>query len=151
MRGVARLTSMLACTAGLSACSSSTGGEFQPLAQGVIEGTVVGTQGQPLDSVVVTYVVPEGVGDQFSWTTPGVTTGSNGRFSLPVQIIGPDDATTFPDEIGVYVRGLAEPPKYPAPPGKENTVDSVLVTAQLKRRDEPPPVVSATLQLPIAE
>jgi hypothetical protein len=151
MRGMARLSSVTACAVGLAACSDSTSGEFPPAAHGTIQGIVVGTQGQPLDAVLVTLLDPVGVGGQYSFGFPGYTTGSDGRFSLPVTIKEPVEGTTIPDEFDVYVRGTAEPPKYPAPPGKENTTDSVLVTARLKPRDEPPPVVSATLQLPILE
>jgi hypothetical protein len=151
MRGAARLGSVLTCVAGFVACGSSTGGEFPIIAHAVVEGTVVGTQSQPLDSVLVAPVFPASL-DRWGFARSSATTGADGKFSLPIEIRdGPSEATDFPTEVNLYIAGLAEPPKYPAPPGKDNTVDSVAVTVQLKPGDEAPPVFHATLQLPISE
>jgi hypothetical protein len=117
----------------------------------VVEGTVVGTGGQPLDEIVMAPVFSADLLDQWAFAKSSATTHSDGKFSLPIEIRSGDELTEFPETVSIYVAGLAEAPKYPAPPGRENIVDSVAVTVHLKVGDEPPPVVSVTLQLPISE
>jgi hypothetical protein len=139
---------VLACVAGLVACGDSTGqDEFPPLAHGAIQGTVTGTGGEPLDSVNVTLVIPDSLSERYTIGLPGDLTDSDGGFSLPVQIAaGPQP---LPDTVEVYVRTSAWPPKYPAPPGEENTTDSVLVAVALGPPEAPAPVGTASITLPL--
>jgi len=152
MRGVrrsARLAGWVTgCAAGLVACGDSTGqDEFPPLAQGVIEGTITGTDGQPLDSVNVDLVIPADLSNKYSIGLAGTVTDSDGGFTLPVQLTaGPPP---LPDTVEIYVRASAWPPKYPAPPGEDSTSDSVLVATALGPREVPAPVTAASITLPV--
>lgn len=139
---------VLRCATGIVACSNSTDtdGEFPPLAQGGIEGVVTGRDGEPLDSVNVTLVIPAELSEHYDFGLPGDLTDSNGRFSLPVAIFG--GPTPLPDTVEVYVRASAWPPKYPAPPGENQTSDSVLVATALEPRGNPPPIAETSITLP---
>ena len=140
---------ILGCTAGLVACGTTPPGEFPAIAHGVIEGTVRGTAGQPLDSVNVTLVIPAQLSGQYAFGTPGMLSRADGSFSLSVEIYTAADPANLPDTVGLYVRGSAFPPKYPAPPGEEKISDSVLVATALGSPDISPPVTEAPITLPI--
>ena len=141
---------MVGCALGLVACGDLTGqNEFPALAHGQIEGTVSGIEGQPLDSVNVTLVIPANLRDQYAIGTPGALTDGDGHFLLPVEIFTAPDPADLPDTVEVYVRASAFPPKYPPPSGEERITDSVLVAAALKPRENPAPLTAAPIRLSV--
>jgi hypothetical protein len=141
---------MVGCAAGLVACGDSTGqDEFPALAHGQIQGTVSGTEGQPLDSVDVTLVIPANLRAQFAFGTPGVLTDADGHFLLPVEIFTAPDPADLPDTVEVYVRASAFPPKYAPPTGEEKITDSVLVATALEPRENPAPLTAAPITLSV--
>ena len=93
MRGLGRSAQVagwvFGCAAGLVACGDSTGqdGEFEPVAQGMVEGTVRGADGQPLGVVNVDLIIPADLDGQFSFDFTSTETGSAGDFSLPVNLL----------------------------------------------------------------
>jgi hypothetical protein len=153
MRGLRRSARVagwvFGCAAGLVACGDSTGqdGEFEPLAQGLVEGTVRGADGQPLGAVNVDLVIPDSLDNLYGIGLPGTETDSDGGFSLPVQLLS--GGPPLPDTVEIYVRASAWPPTYPAPPGEEKTTDSVLVAIALAPHGVPAPVTTASISLPI--
>jgi hypothetical protein len=141
---------MVGCAAGLTACGGPTvHDDFPAFAHSTIEGTVLGTRGQPLDSVNVSLGIPPELDMHYSFGQPGALTGTDGSFLLPLAIYSELDSTNFPDTVRVYVRAAGFPPKYAPPPGEEKIADSVLVAAAMEPPTNPAPRTDITITLPV--
>lgn len=120
--------------------------EFRATHHALFRGTVVGSSGQPLESieVVTTRLVESTRG-----AVPGHRAFSDrkGRFTLPAQAIAPGSGPADTLRVHVVVVGFGLARKYSA--GGTVPVDSIIVPATLVPVERTPPVHRIRLRLPI--
>ncbi|HEX2077837.1 MAG TPA: hypothetical protein VHG08_09015 [Longimicrobium sp.] len=123
--------------------AGTTGREFGVEYHALIQGTVVGASGQPLQGVEV-------VTDRMMDATPGsmprnrAVSGGDGRFSVPAQasFVTPADTARVQVVLVAFGRALV-------PSGASVPVDSVVVPVTMVRTAHPPNAYTVRLTLPV--
>ena len=131
-------------------CATDEGGEFESLASGTVTGSVTGAGSAPLDSILIELTVPSQVSSLFAIAGGGGRTDAEGRFSVPVDVVGAENPEALPDTLAIYITATALPPRYTPPQGETSVRDSALVPVALAPRGEPVPVTEIELTLPVA-
>jgi hypothetical protein len=124
--------------------AGSTGNEFGVQYHALIQGTVVGPGGQPLQGVEV-------VTDRMTDATPGsmprnrAVSGADGRFSLPAQasFVAPADTARVRVVVVAFGRGLVTA-------GAPVPVDSAILPVTMVGTARPPNTYTVRLSLPLA-
>ena len=138
------------CSPALGCATDEGGGEFQSLASGTVTGSVTGTGSEPLDSILIELTVPSQVSSLFAIVGGGGRTDGEGRFSVPVDVIGAENPEALPDTLAIYITATALPPRYAPPEGETSVRDSALVPVPFAPRGDPVPVTEVELTLPVA-
>lgn len=151
MRDISTITWTLALAAALAACGDTTGeGEFPPLANAVVTGTVAGELGVPLDSVRIGLGVAAALDAGYVFASADVLTDAQGRFSLPVALLSVPDTAALPDTLRIAITATALPPRYTPPPGEQSVRDSALADVAFAPRPDPAPTTEIRMVLPVA-
>ena len=97
---------MAVCSLALG-CATDEGGEFESLASGTVTGSVTGTGSAPLDSILIELTVPSQVSSLFAIAGGGGRTDVEGRFSVPVDVVGAE----IPRHCPTRSRSTSPPPR----------------------------------------
>lgn len=159
MPGRSAILIAFALIVGLSACGvgpfdsddsgvcRQPGGEFGIYACTVVEGRVVGSQGQPLDRITVgPYYRDESRG---VYDSPFSDTDENGNFRFTIHRYYPPAVVPLPDTLTIMVAAAAADRKYPMPDYPRATSDSVAVTVTFAPVGAAAPVSQIRIKLPI--
>ena len=144
------VVAMAAACALASGCATDEGGEFEPLANATVIGSVTGLGGGALDSVLIGITVPDQVSSLFDIATGFGLTDTNGRFSITVGVQSAVNPDALADTLAIYITATAAPPRYTPPGGEPNVRDSVLVPVAFAAAGDPTPVTETELTLPVA-
>lgn len=143
---VVTVVGFLLATAGCSQELQPTTPFWQPTHHAVLEGVVVGADGQPLGSIgVSTLYAASSPPERRANVVGGATTDANGAFRLEVRAFSRRLPGADAGTIDVYLRAWKA-----GPPGGQVVENVVLVTLRVVPLSEPPQVTRvADIRLPV--